>query len=125
MKRSEIGVIPVPKRINTTGKTVEINPCISCNTPEWKNMIDVTQKAFEKIFNVALEDGNGGIRIVFDKNADENAYCIKVENGIILSAGGIEGCDFFELAREVVLLHGVESAGGLYVEITWLHILRG
>lgn len=94
MKRSEIGVIPVPKRINTTGKTVEINPCISCNTPEWKNLIDVTQKAFEKIFNVALEDGNGGIRIVFDKNADENAYCIKVENGIILSAGGIEGCGY-------------------------------
>ena len=49
MKQSEICVIPVPKRIDDAGQTVVIKPHISCDIQEWKDLIHITKKAFEKI----------------------------------------------------------------------------
>ena len=55
MNKSDIKLIPVPKEVVGTGEMFEIDSCIICEFPRWKQLLEVAKASFEKIFDRFFE----------------------------------------------------------------------
>ena len=60
-------LLPTPKKSQTTGETIAFNPFVTTDCDEWKEQLEVLKYSLEKIHNLEVNYGDGGIRLV--KNA--------------------------------------------------------
>lgn len=94
IKRQQMNMIPVPKKVLGTDERVEIQPYIQCDVEEWKELISVFQFCMNKIHNLTYQEGVGGISILYEKDIEKEAYRICVDNEVKVYAADYEGAAY-------------------------------
>lgn len=90
-------LLPVPREFkynnkDCTGYSYEAE--ISCNVEEWESSINAFYQYVERSCGLKLKNGNKGIRILREKELDEDAYRIECNNTVNIYASSKEGLNY-------------------------------
>ncbi len=102
-------IIPTPKCTELFDGKAVIAPAIFCSYAPWEPYIQTLCDAFEKIYEVKLTRGDGGITLVYDASLAPKSYRYDAREGLILAASDDEGI----LYAIATLLQAVNVTGGI------------
>lgn len=87
-------VIPAPKSSIDYGEKLSVKPIVSCECAEWAPLIEGFAESLKILFDLAMADGDGTIRIVLDKEVAPEAYILEIDQEIKISASSYHGCAY-------------------------------
>ena len=102
-------IIPTPKSTELFDGKAVIAPVVSCSYDPWVSYTQTLCDAFEKIYEVKLTPGEGGITLVYDEALAPRSYRYDACDGLTLTASDNEGI----LYAIATLLQAVNVTNGI------------
>ena len=84
-------IIPTPKYLDQKEGTTSLPLMITTDHAPWREYVNTLRLSLEKIFEVALGEGEGGILLHYDESCPKEHYVMDSTQGITLSASDDEG----------------------------------
>lgn len=85
-------IVPTPKKCEVIDENeVRFPLAVNCEYAQFEGCSEVLKSAFEKIFEVKLMRGKGGIEICYNPDMQEGAYRVRTEKSIRLEASDYDG----------------------------------
>ena len=111
-------IIPTPKSTELFDGKAVIAPVVSCSYDPWVSYTQTLCDAFEKIYEVKLTPGEGGITLVYDEALAPRSYRFDACDGLTLTASDNEGILYAiaTLLQAVNVTNGIIEAEKAHVE---------
>lgn len=84
-------ILPTPKSSQLFEGFAKSDFKICTDVPEWNEYVQTFKKGFDQLYDITLEDGKGGIELVYDSSVEAEHYVFDSRDGIKLIASEAQG----------------------------------
>lgn len=87
-------LIPVPKNYIKKDGIKKFEPRIQCEIEQWKPLASAFIESVQKIYDITLTEGTGGIQVILDENIGQESYVLDTLEEVKILASDYQGCAY-------------------------------
>lgn len=84
-------ILPTPKLLRPEEGTVSLLLTVTTDYAPWKEYVSTLRASLEKIHEVEIQEGEGGVLLHYDQTLAKGHYTLCADHGVTLSASDEEG----------------------------------